>query len=557
MSDDDSDIFFEYEYDQEDDLDESSFCFSSDGEDDVMFDVDGENSDTPQTKISDTLANVGANGTLYYPWNVEQFIENKLLAKLDKLANGTLTACSIDELLIMLQVKGWQEDEVLNDYFDNRDKLYEACGLPVGVPMRNTLKKIKNYSCFVCCEDYSETYVYSLTCGHTYCINCYYSYISNELANGGPITCIEPDCKYTIPYRDVTDIFDIVNKTNHGGVTTIKSMVENPLLVANTKAMINSKRKYKWCPATDCNGFAELVGNVNDSVESLSSAKESVDISKVPIVTCSENHEFCFDCNYENHLPCPCWIVKKWIKKCNDDSETANWIDANTHGCPQCQSAIEKNGGCNHMTCKKCKFEFCWICFEDWKKHRNDYYSCNKYRNERQEDEQRKNRSKQSLERYLHFYKRFAIHENSMKGDLKTMAQIDTYTRLYMEDLRDQGKKNLSWNDIQFLPTAMRALQNGRKALKWTYCFAYYLGKSNFATIFEGNQDFLNKTVEDLSEVFEQIMSKKNPDKVGMILKNKTKLRNLSELVNSRKNMLINGARANLDDGLLWFDNEI
>lgn len=45
-----------------------------------------------------------------------------------------------------------------------------------------------------------------------------------------------------------------------------------------------------------------------------------------------------------------CESLAKWLVKCRDDSETYNWLVANTKACPKCQTSIEKNGGCNHMT---------------------------------------------------------------------------------------------------------------------------------------------------------------------------------------------------------------
>ncbi|CAF1645251.1 unnamed protein product, partial [Adineta ricciae] len=38
------------------------------------------------------------------------------------------------------------------------------------------------------------------------------------------------------------------------------------------------------------------------------------------------------------------------------------WINGNTKACPKCHAHIEKNEGCDHMTCAKCKHEFCWQC---------------------------------------------------------------------------------------------------------------------------------------------------------------------------------------------------
>ena len=30
--------------------------------------------------------------------------------------------------------------------------------------------------------------------------------------------------------------------------------------------------------------------------------------------------------------------------------------------CPTCRTKIEKKGGCNHMTCGFCNYDFCWAC---------------------------------------------------------------------------------------------------------------------------------------------------------------------------------------------------
>jgi hypothetical protein len=34
--------------------------------------------------------------------------------------------------------------------------------------------------------------------------------------------------------------------------------------------------------------------------------------------------------------------------------------------CPNCRVNIEKNEGCNHMTCTYCGYEFCWFCKREY-----------------------------------------------------------------------------------------------------------------------------------------------------------------------------------------------
>jgi len=42
--------------------------------------------------------------------------------------------------------------------------------------------------------------------------------------------------------------------------------------------------------------------------------------------------------------------------------------------CPYCNVWIEKNQGCNHMTCTNCRFEFCWLCKGTYQNH--NYVKC-------------------------------------------------------------------------------------------------------------------------------------------------------------------------------------
>ena len=64
----------------------------------------------------------------------------------------------------------------------------------------------------------------------------------------------------------------------------------------------------KWCPAPDCPNAI--------LVESLEAKP----------VQCNCGNVFCFHCSEQFHAPVSCKLLKKWKKKCVDDSENANWI---------------------------------------------------------------------------------------------------------------------------------------------------------------------------------------------------------------------------------------
>ncbi|KAL1839319.1 hypothetical protein VTJ49DRAFT_1647 [Mycothermus thermophilus] len=50
-----------------------------------------------------------------------------------------------------------------------------------------------------------------------------------------------------------------------------------------------------------------------------------------------------------------------------EEEASAKTVNQTTKPCPGCRAPIEKNQGCQHMTCSKCKHEFCWDCMADYK----------------------------------------------------------------------------------------------------------------------------------------------------------------------------------------------
>lgn len=520
--------------------DESEFSF--DHEEPFFSETESISSDTEQLPTShpDFGSDVELKNTTaitYCPWTIDSFVKKAFLDRAASLHSQQLSRRLMDEILVMLHQRNWEPDTVINDYFDDWPRFREKCGL-VADP-HNTLEEKSDFECSICCDTYTSTSTYSLSCGHHYCLNCYYSYLVNTMFLGKLIRCMHPNCNLTIPHKDVDAIIE-----KHSGTTNYK-----PFLNCVARNFVDANKNImKWCPAPGCDSFVEVIRTSTEGI--------SNDLSRIPIVTCSKGHEFCSDCSYENHLPCVCQIVKLWIKKCHDDSETVNWILANTQSCPQCNSLIEKNGGCNHITCSTCQYEFCWICLGTWKEHGTEYYQCNRFDPEiTLKIKENQTQKRKSLQRYLHYYRRFTVHESSMLGDQKTIATVDAQMTAYMNEQVRKQVKNLSWIDIQFLHDAVRVLIQGRKTLKWTYCFAFYAQKSNYSEIFEGMQDFLSRTVEDLSKIFEDINSKKNHSVSTTLISNKKQeIINLSNLVLKRQRLLVECARTGLVQNMLQFD---
>lgn len=537
---------------------------------------------------------------LYRPWRLGEYIMERMIQPAQKLKETVMLGCSLDELLVMLHYKKWLVDELTGDFYNDQDRLREKCGLSLTPNQSYPIKKHDDFMCLICCES-GPMETFSLSCDHEFCVHCYGQYLSGITKKGFLAPCMDTQCNKVLYHSDVEKLLqyvpveeatpieepdfdsddemsepqktdfnnyemnvtaeydlhfkDLESRGNDWLYDTDEPLLLNYLLQAAAKLALEASRKhYKWCPAVDCEGFVEL--SVDARPFEFDHRKNEL-LKHTPIVRCSSSHEFCFDCQYENHLPCSCVTAAKWIKRCQDDSETVNWIESNTQNCPRCSSLIEKNGGCNHMVCQHCSFKFCWICLHDWNQHTQAHWSCNRFHERKVVDTGGKAERQNALNRYLHYYKRFAVHQRSMKGDEKTLASIHRYMLLYMKSQAMNNKKDVSWNDAQFMSDAIRSLIGGRRTLMWSYAFMFYLDKSNYCDILEGMQDYLNDSVESLSKIFEDVGAEKKKKSEENIMKALTKKRtnivHLSSLVSKRQRVLVECASQGLEDRSLIF----
>ncbi|KAF8626802.1 hypothetical protein AX17_006459 [Amanita inopinata Kibby_2008] len=376
------------------------------------------------------------------------------------------------------------------------------------------------FVCPICFDDSPDLTTLSLDCGQTFCSNCWNMYLVSKIRDEGEhvVRCMAEGCQLVAPDPFIRDI--LVSADTMTASIDLEQQEENKLIWARFQELlvrnfVGSKKDLKYCPYPACTNtiscpagaskfsLTTIVPVVSCGARGIpgqgSSSGDGGSGSSSSLGLAGKEHKFCFGCTIEDdHRPVVCPVARMWLRKCRDDSETANWIKSNTKECSNCQSTIEKNGGCNHMTCKKCKHEFCWVCMGPWSEHGTAWYNCNRYDEKAGVDARdAQSRSRASLERYLHYYNRWANHEQSAKLSRDLYAK----TEKKMEDM--QITSSLTWIEVQFMKKAVEEVEKCRMTLKWTYAMAYYLGKGNEKDLFEDNQRDLEKAVEDLSELLE------------------------------------------------------
>ena len=86
--------------------------------------------------------------------------------------------------------------------------------------------------------------------------------------------------------------------------------------------------------------------------------------SDVKLKCTSCDLEWCFKCHAPWHEGLTCKAFRTGDKQFHQWTEGRVRSVPNCQKCPICRVYIERSDGCNHMTCRRCGTEFCYLCGE-------------------------------------------------------------------------------------------------------------------------------------------------------------------------------------------------
>ena len=143
-------------------------------------------------------------------------------------------------------------------------------------------------------------------------------------------------------------------------------------------AFVSSASPLRWCPRPGCGAVVAIrsaagadSGQPSAGGHSADFALEAAQAGRALDTGCGTcGTRFCWGCGAGAHEPASCAQMRGWAAltaaaEADGALASDDWLAAHTQACPSCGSAIQKNDGCNHMTCR-CGHQFCWVCRQAW-----------------------------------------------------------------------------------------------------------------------------------------------------------------------------------------------
>ncbi|XP_060083944.1 E3 ubiquitin-protein ligase parkin-like [Ylistrum balloti] len=221
--------------------------------------------------------------------------------------------------------------------------------------LKHTRPNRKRRACIVCSDIGSPVMVFPCERHHVICLDCFKSYGVVRL-NDRSFTEDE-NIGYSLPCP-VGCRNSLLEDAHHFCLLGVDQYERYKNFATEEYVLQNGG---VLCPAVGC-GAGFLLAEVS---------------RKVTCPTCQ--YTFCGECKLEYHEDpdCQALVIQESSSQnyiVSEEQELrARWnlesletIGRISKPCPNCKTNTEKAGGCMHMSCSRCYFEWCWMCEKEW-----------------------------------------------------------------------------------------------------------------------------------------------------------------------------------------------
>lgn len=368
----------------------------------------------------------------------------------------------------------WDSDKLISSFTQNKEQLLKEIGLTEenlhekqGFHNGNTNEL---QTCEICFCDYPQNILLALPCDHYFCRECWINHIRFSINQGiNLIHCMHQDCFCEVILPDIIELVG----------ASLASKLERRI-AASTVCISNTVKR---CINPNC--------QLSLSVDS---------IGLCGIAKCKCGTRMCWICGGEAHAPLACNLIEKW-QSTTDSGNKSHWVVQNTKPCMKCGARIEKDGGCNHMTCRSCGFQFCWICGHEWATHKGEKYKCNQYidLNGIGSEQSRQ------IARLDHYCQRFFDHQDAKARENENKQKfVKKMEKIFLGEF---SRTEISENERKTIDFVLDVRDNARSVLMWSYPYAYMLkSDSSELKLFEFVQSECEKSCERLCFMLENII---------------------------------------------------
>ena len=451
-------------------------------DEDDMEGFGGGEEDVPQLQTNFSTEKTAFTGNNFVADILESNeLRSLMLGKLVTFKN-TFDYANFSEghFLEFLRAQNFMVDKAIDKY---QEKVYTLLENPK--LQKVELDPSKQYTCNLLFDYYDAREIRHFGCGHTFHEECMDEYITEEIKRKGP-TSIETRCPLDDCNLLITE-------------NVVESSCKKPMIELFRKFTIDdfiSRAPYVVpCVASNCYYYFVVP-------DKCVTADQTVPQKGV---ICKCGTAVCVGCSKVGHEPLSCRMFEDWTNSSGSiqDALNSNWKKHNTKSCPGCHIDIQKNQGCMHMTCAKCRHEFCWLCLGDWKTHGSNtggFFSCNVYKPEKEKDEDEKTTKKLQF-----FYDRFYQHKKSLEVTEEKYRDMTKKLKSDTDCIVSKMNNIFMPGSLDFYFGAFKSILKARSFVVYTYPLAYFIKNEVELSLFLQTQYMLEFALEKLDKFCESV----------------------------------------------------